>query len=609
MQTSIPSITLPTTASNGAGTALTTVYTGSVDEHTAVVLIKTVVTSSYISGSGIVNTLQYNTSYSKTGAEPTGTTYWNNDEKSIDSVLVDGTILQNGQEVLYRVKNQTGTTLTDGTAVRFDGAIGNSGIFKVAPMLGNNQYPSDYFMGLVTHDILDGADGYVTHFGKVRGLDLRPSGIANGETWVDGDILYLSSTSVGKLTKIEPVAPNNKIMVAGVITSGNNGTLFVRPHSHGRMLDLEDVDGSNYKTGDILIYDSASGYFTNTQTASYSNVSKELRNGENYIYWDSNIRFESNQGTSLIGYNAETQITQNAGVYSITISGNDSGFYVSNAGDRNFIALETIEGVSGSIHIDDSTSGGSGVIISSINGVKISNTKATGSLFGTASYANLSKELLDGTNRIYKNGDAFNVVGDFNVDPADTFTVNLNNANSSAGINSLGTGNTIGLYNLGQNGLILIQNDSGADNSSINIENTATNGLLNIENQGAGGVINIANASGKIDILASTVNINAAKVTGSLLGKVIPPIVEKTTNYTVTNNDYTVIASGSGAITFTLPSIATSYSQLFVFKNVSNYPMYINGNGALIDDNTTLTASYKNTSIQLQAGTTKWYIL
>lgn len=157
-------------------------------------------------------------------ANPTeGQLTWDAAEKTLSLGLNGGdVVLQMGQEIHYRVRNNTGAQIPNGTVVRFSGVIGASGIMTVAPALANGSVPSNYIIGVATEDIPNGEDGLVTHFGKVRGV--------NTSAFAVGDVLYASPTVSGGLTAIRPEAPNNIVSVAAVLSSGNNGILFVRPH-------------------------------------------------------------------------------------------------------------------------------------------------------------------------------------------------------------------------------------------------------------------------------------------------------------------------------------------------------------------------------------------
>ena len=156
-------------------------------------------------------------------ANPTeGQLTWDTAEKTLSLGLNGGdVVLQLGQELHFRVRNNTGSQINNGTVCRFAGSLGNSGLLLAAPFLANGTYDSHVIMGVATENIPNGEDGLVTYFGKVRGV--------NTSAFTDGQILYASSTVSGGLTATKPDSPNNVISVAAVVSAANNGTLFVRP--------------------------------------------------------------------------------------------------------------------------------------------------------------------------------------------------------------------------------------------------------------------------------------------------------------------------------------------------------------------------------------------
>lgn len=156
-------------------------------------------------------------------ANPTeGQLTWDATDKTLSLGLNGGdVVMQIGQEIHYRIRNNTGSTIPNGTVCRFAGSVGNSGILLAAPFLANGTYDSHVIMGVATEDIPNGEDGLVTYFGKIRGI--------NTSAFTDGQILYASSTVAGGLTATKPDSPNNVISVAAVVSAANNGTLMVRP--------------------------------------------------------------------------------------------------------------------------------------------------------------------------------------------------------------------------------------------------------------------------------------------------------------------------------------------------------------------------------------------
>ena len=170
---------------------------------------------------------------------------WNADEGTLE--LGKGGISNYiGQETMVLCRNASNTiTIPKGTAVMFAGTLGASGRLKVAPMVADGTFPGYVFFGVTDQPILGGEDGYVTVYGKIRGI--------NTSAYIDGDILWCDPATPGGFTKVEPQAPNLKLAIAAVVSAGNNGAIFVRWTTGARLQDLHDVEANGTKDdGDIL---------------------------------------------------------------------------------------------------------------------------------------------------------------------------------------------------------------------------------------------------------------------------------------------------------------------------------------------------------------------
>jgi hypothetical protein len=188
-------------------------------------------------------------------------------------------VLQVGQEQHYVVRNNTGTTISNGVAVYASGSTSGLGRIEAAPYTANGLIREVRFLGLATHDISDGVNGVVTRFGYVRDLDTRGTAATpisvGDEDWSVGDILYVHPTVAGKLTNVKP---KHAVYVAIVtVRHQSTGVLFVRPFSYGHMDDIHDVsiNTSSLAMGDVLVYNSSSDVWENSDsvnlalTASY----------------------------------------------------------------------------------------------------------------------------------------------------------------------------------------------------------------------------------------------------------------------------------------------------------------------------------------------------
>jgi hypothetical protein len=174
-----------------------------------------------------------------------GQVAWNADEGTLE--LGKGGISNYiGQETMVLCRNASNTvTIPKGTAVMFAGTLGASGRLKVAPMVADGSFPGYVFFGVTDQAIAGASDGYVTVFGKIRGV--------NTSAYVDGDVLWCNPAVAGGFTKVEPQAPNLKLAVAAVVSARNNGVIFVRWTTGARLQDLHDVEANGTKDdGDTL---------------------------------------------------------------------------------------------------------------------------------------------------------------------------------------------------------------------------------------------------------------------------------------------------------------------------------------------------------------------
>lgn len=185
---------------------------------------------------------------------------WNVDDGTVDLPLNNNVTLQVGQEQVILCK--AGEALSNGDVVYASGAVGNSGNIEVSKYIANNTIEELYVLGVATEDIANGEFGYITIFGKVRGLST--DGSAVGETWTDGTILYASPTTAGALTSIQPSSPNQDISVAMVVSAhASNGTIVCRPTAGFHLDELHDVLVTDIGDGEVLQWDEGASVWAN----------------------------------------------------------------------------------------------------------------------------------------------------------------------------------------------------------------------------------------------------------------------------------------------------------------------------------------------------------
>lgn len=152
---------------------------------------------------------------------------WNEFEDCLDIVQNDNTILQVGLEQYIEVINTTAGTLSNGSVVRFSG-VSLEEIPEAFPLLADGSIPSLYIIGILTNTLIPGQRGRATILGKVRNLNTTGSDV--GETWQKGTLLWAHPTIPGKMTSVQPTAPNVVISVAAVLKAHETqGIILARP--------------------------------------------------------------------------------------------------------------------------------------------------------------------------------------------------------------------------------------------------------------------------------------------------------------------------------------------------------------------------------------------
>jgi hypothetical protein len=181
-----------------------------------------------------------------------GTMSWNNTDGTADLRLKGGNVtLQVGQEQVTRVVNKTGDDLLEENyqAVYISGAQGQR--LKVDLALAVTDATSAGTLGLVTEDIDNNQEGFITTSGLVNKIDT--TGDLQGETWADGDILYLSPLVAGQITNVKPLAPDHTVIMGFVVYAhANNGKIYVKVDNGYEIEELHDVQVIDRTDEDIL---------------------------------------------------------------------------------------------------------------------------------------------------------------------------------------------------------------------------------------------------------------------------------------------------------------------------------------------------------------------
>jgi hypothetical protein len=209
---------------------------------------------------------QFTLDTTPTGTASVGTTRWNDTLGSTETTLKGGSvILKNGVDLVARVVNKVtpNATLTKAAyqAVRVSGAQGQR--LAVAYAQANNDNNSADTIGIVCETIATNQEGFILTVGQLEGINT--TGSLQGETWADGDVIYLSPNTAGALTNVKPTGATGHIVVIGYVEYSHavNGKLYVKIMNGWELDELHNVNISSPTNNQVLAYNSTSQLWEN----------------------------------------------------------------------------------------------------------------------------------------------------------------------------------------------------------------------------------------------------------------------------------------------------------------------------------------------------------
>jgi hypothetical protein len=523
---------------------------------------------------------------SPTGTATVGTTRWNDAIGSSETTLKGGNvILKNGVDLVARVVNKVSpnTTLTKAAyqAVRISGAQGQRLAIELAQ--GNNDLNSADTIGLVTETIAPNQEGFIMTVGQLE--NINTTGSLQGETWADGDVLYLSPTTAGAITNVKPTGATGHLVIIGYVeyAHANNGKIYVKTTNGFELDELHNVAISSPANNDALIYESSTSLWKNKTIA------------------------------TALGYTPVTNAR------TITINGDTKDL----SADRSWTIAGVTDGDKGDITV--SSSGATWTIDNGVVGVaKLSATgtpSSTTYLRGDNTWANVSGGTPAGSNTQiqYNNSGAFGAsagltyvdsTGIFsltkNQNSATTINISNTNNNASSESNLVLTSNSgqasIGKYSTTKSYKIISGGDAYIYNSS---------GDLAIQNDIGGGKIKFASgnsstahmtltAAGRLLLGTTTESTYLLDVNGN--GRVRPNfyIGDSTGNYAGLNTLF-IGGSTSAAVLDFWTSNARSAE---LFANSSEFQIFTQSTPINFNASNTLNPILNLQGFSVQIGTT-----
>ena len=190
----------------------------------------------------------------------TGSFYWDSGESAPGVILNANVDLKLGQEQVVLAKNATGSSIPKGSVVYINGAAGQRPTIALSD--ADTEVTSSKTLGVTAETLADGAEGFVTTFGVLRGV--------NTDGLTEGAALWLSSTA-GRYTTSIPAEPAHSVFIGYVVkANASSGEIFVNPQNGYELDELHGVTieaSGSLTDNEVLAYDLSSGLWKN-QTAS-----------------------------------------------------------------------------------------------------------------------------------------------------------------------------------------------------------------------------------------------------------------------------------------------------------------------------------------------------
>lgn len=179
-------------------------------------------------------------------------------------------------------------------------------------------------IGVVSENINNNQTGKIIVIGEITGLNT--TGSLQGETWSDGDVLYLSSSTPGNLTKVQPIAPNHLVVVGYVVYAhANNGKIYCKVQNGWELGELHDVYAPSPSNNDGIFWNSTTTRYENKSIASVLGYTlgtnlKTVIDSKGYIQsFNFNAFSPADATTYYVGVNVSSPFTTDTSIRLIAL--------------------------------------------------------------------------------------------------------------------------------------------------------------------------------------------------------------------------------------------------------------------------------------------------
>ena len=182
-----------------------------------------------------------------------GSLYWDSGDGLPATVLNANVSIGIGQEQIALVKNATGSSIAKGKVVYISGAQGQRPTITLSD--ADTETTSSKTFGVTSEVIADGAEGFVTTFGVLRGI--------NTDGLTEGGAIWLSQTA-GNFTQTIPAEPAHTVFIGYVVKAhASSGEIFVNIQNGYELNELHGVLINGVSDNQALVYNSSASLWYN----------------------------------------------------------------------------------------------------------------------------------------------------------------------------------------------------------------------------------------------------------------------------------------------------------------------------------------------------------
>lgn len=253
-------------------------------------------------------------------------------------------------------------------------------------------------IGFVYENINNNQEGRIISIGEITGINT--TGSIQGESWSDGDSLFLSATIEGGITNIRPTAPNHGVRLGYVVYSHvNQGKIYIKIDNGYELGEIHDVYAPTPTNNDGIFWSSGTTRYENKSIANvlgYTPANQTDLNNKGY-----NITLSSTT-TAFSPADSTTYYFGSARTPSVTSK--DNAIIITKTGTIKQIGIVTI--INTTLSTTENSTLSVRVRSGGING-SITDTVITTTLKFNATYIST---LITGLNIIVTEGDAIEMV-------------------------------------------------------------------------------------------------------------------------------------------------------------------------------------------------------